>query len=60
MIIIGLIVSIVLGVGLQVIRTGKEFSKKGVIISIIIIFLCYILGYLYSYYNRSPGIIIYD
>lgn len=60
MIIIGLIVSIVLGVGLQVIRTGKKFSKKGLIVSIIIIFLCYILGCLYSHYNRIPDIMICD
>ena len=60
MFVIGLIVSILLGLGIQIIRTGKKFSKKGLIISILVISLCYVVGYLFVRYNRLPGITICD
>ena len=60
MFVIGLIVSILLGLVIQIIRTGKKFSKKGLIISILVISLCYVLGYLFVRYNRLPGITICD
>ena len=60
MFVIGLILAMLLGLGMQIIRTGKMFSKKGLIISIIVISLCYVLGYLFIHYNRLPGITICD
>jgi len=60
MLFIGLILSILLGLGMQIIRTGKKFSKKGLIISILVISLCYVLGYLFVKYNQLPGITICD
>ena len=60
MFVIGLIVSILLGLGIQIIRTGKKLSKKGLIITIFVISLCYVLGYLFIHYNRLPGITICD
>lgn len=60
MFVIGLIVSILLGLGIQIIRTGKKLSKKGLIITIFVISLCYVLGYLFIRYNRIPGITICD
>ena len=60
MFVIGLIVSILLGLSIQIIRTGKKLSKKGLIITIFVISLCYVLGYLFIRYNRIPGITICD
>lgn len=60
MFVIGLIVSILLGLGIQIIRTGKKLSKKGLIITIFVISLCYVLGYLFVKYNQLPGITICD
>ena len=60
MFVIGLILSILLGLGIQIIRTGKKLSTKGLIISILVISLCYVLGYLFVKYNQLPGITICD
>ena len=60
MFVIGLLLAILFGLGMQIIRTGKMLSKKGLIISIIVISLCYVLGYLFIHYNRLPGINICD
>lgn len=57
---LGLMVSILLGIGLQVIRTNGKISRKKILISITLIILFYSFGYFFFKYYHHTGAIIYD
>lgn len=56
---LGLVISIGLGILLQIIRPGKHSIKK-ILIGVVIIVICYCLIFFCIRYNPIKGITFYD